>query len=325
MKYPMQRNSEALSRAMRRDMMVGTAALILIESGLAGAATVMSGASPEPNQSETGDGADDASRQMRPIGGSDGLPDTHVGMAAGLHSVPEEIRDDDYRVALGYGLDGAGIGRSGGYVDGTTIMLTNVGSIPHHAAGGFGGGIARPPQWASSGSAGSQSEPAAEPASRPPATPQDMNVKLGTDDDDVILGSDADDYVFAGNGADQVLGGGGNDRLLGGKGDDVLLGGAGEDLLVGDKGDDKLTGGSGADTFFFRAGFGHDTITDFRSNGELDVIEVAKGEFADFAALASHLSDTDLGAVLTLHDGSTLTLSHVEKANLTAADFHFGV
>lgn len=155
------------------------------------------------------------------------------------------------------------------------------------------------------------------------------NVLLGTDGDDAIAayggadyawGRDGADVIDGGEGNDYVFGGIGNDVMNGGEGSDTLFGDAGNDVLIGDKGNDRMTGGAGADTFMFRSGFGHDTVMDF---GDGDVIDLAGGDFTDFADLADHLSDTALGAVLTLDDGSTLTLSHVEKADLNADHFLF--
>lgn len=152
-----------------------------------------------------------------------------------------------------------------------------------------------------------------------------ITLRIGADENDVMLGGAGHDYMFGRRGDDVLSGGAGNDRILGGKGNDILLGGAGNDTLVGDKGNDTLTGGSGADTFVFRSGFGHDTVTDFNIDGVQDVIELIGSEFSDFAAMSASLVDTDKGVVLTLHDGSTLTLSHVVKASLSTNDFHFEV
>ncbi len=158
---------------------------------------------------------------------------------------------------------------------------------------------------------------------------QGSNVLLGSDGDDAITAYGGADYAWGRDGADVIDGGAGNDYLFGGIGNDVLNGGEGSDtlfgdlgndILIGDKGNDRLTGGDGDDTFMFRSGFGHDTVMDF---GGHDVIDLSKTDFTDFADLASHLTDTDLGTVLTLDDGSTLTLAHVEKGDLTADHFVF--
>jgi hypothetical protein len=81
-----------------------------------------------------------------------------------------------------------------------------------------------------------------------------------------------DDYAFGARGRDTLRGGYGDDRLWGGDdhdtlygspGNDTLWGGQGNDVLVGGQGNDVLLGESGADRFVFKAGSGHDRITDF--------------------------------------------------------------
>ncbi|MCM1327774.1 MAG: DUF2974 domain-containing protein, partial [Lachnoclostridium sp.] len=73
-----------------------------------------------------------------------------------------------------------------------------------------------------------------------------------------------------------VMGTGENDRLsaneggsflMGLEGDDHLYGGEGDDFLHGGKGDDRLEGGNGADTYFFEAGDGNDTIRNYDPAG----------------------------------------------------------
>lgn len=321
MRKPVQRASDGVSRSMRRDLMVGTAALVLVEASLGAAATAM-GSDHGPEQLQPDQPED---QPTRPVGGTDGVPNTQIGISTGLRAVPPPPSDDYDAPLLSYGLGGAG-GHTGSFGGGFANISPHGGSAPHHASGGFDTGIVRSPAHQSiSGLAASDTGSAERSSAPPPSTPAEMDVKVGTDGDDVILGSDDNDYAFGRGGSDHILGGGGNDRLLGGDGDDVLSGGAGNDSLVGEKGNDELTGGAGADTFFFRAGYGNDVITDFQANGDKDVIEVAKSEFTNFAALSSHLTDTDVGVVLTLDDGSTLTLKHVHKASLTASDFHFEV
>ena len=86
---------------------------------------------------------------------------------------------------------------------------------------------------------------------------------IGGDLPGIIAGSDASETMDGKGGDDFLYGGKGNDTLLGGLGDDLLDGGQGRDILDGGAGDDILTGGRGGDSFVFRPGFGHDTITDF--------------------------------------------------------------
>ncbi|MFC5423516.1 metallophosphoesterase [Bosea eneae] len=84
---------------------------------------------------------------------------------------------------------------------------------------------------------------------------------------DLIAGGSGDDVIEAAEGDDVVDAGSGNDIVLGGAGNDTLDGGSGDDRIEGGAGNDALTGGSGQDVFVFAAGFGRDTVTDFRTTG----------------------------------------------------------
>ncbi|MCR4640243.1 Mbeg1-like protein [Ruminococcus sp.] len=98
--------------------------------------------------------------------------------------------------------------------------------------------------------------------------------------DDDIYGEEGNDRLFGWGGSDKLFGGEGmdtlrgdqdNDYLHGGFGDDTLKGGAGNDALYGsvgndklhgDEGNDILCGGVGDDEYYFKRGFGSDTIND---------------------------------------------------------------
>ncbi|ATR79842.1 putative Ig domain-containing protein [Moraxella osloensis] len=72
---------------------------------------------------------------------------------------------------------------------------------------------------------------------------------------------DANNNDLVGKSTDDTLQGlAGNDRLQGLAGNDKLEGGAGNDILVGGSGNDILTGGTGNDLYYFKVGFGQDTI-----------------------------------------------------------------
>ncbi|HCL65153.1 MAG TPA: hypothetical protein DIC56_10005 [Rhizobium sp.] len=326
MKRPVQINSAGTARSLRRDMMVGTAVLLMIDSGFGGIAAAMGGSDLEPAEPDTDIGDDEPARNARPAGGgSNGRPDTHVATSGNSHPLPPPDMEADSGTSSDLGIHGSsGVHHAASLGKNAPISQagSDGGAQPGHYAGAASGEHATPPSPQHSGS-GAASADAAQDQPQTQTGGKDMTVRIGTDSNDVIRGGDGNDYMFGRDGADLLIGGEGKDRLLGGKGDDVLLGGAGNDMLVGDKGDDTLSGGFGSDTFIFRAGFGDDTVTDFNAHGEHDIIEIARAEFADFAALAGNLADTALGVTLTLHDGSTLTLSHVAKANLTANDFHF--
>ena len=102
--------------------------------------------------------------------------------------------------------------------------------------------------------------------------------------------------------------------LTGGAGNDTLDGRAGDDTLIGGAGNDRLTGGAGSDTFVFAAGFGKDTIADFRI-GE---------DRIDWSALKANNGApviADVAGVATATFGKdTITFTGLKAADLIAAD-----
>jgi Ca2+-binding RTX toxin-like protein len=160
--------------------------------------------------------------------------------------------------------------------------------------------------------------------------------------DDMLDGGSGDDMVFGGLGNDMLKGGSGvdlldggagddvieagsgNDILLGGAGNDVLDGGSGDDRIEGGAGDDILTGGSGRDVFVFAAGFGRDTITDFRTTGSsADVLEFDIDLFADFDDAMDAATQVGGDAIFTIDANTALTLQNVQLTSLAADDFRF--
>jgi serralysin len=155
---------------------------------------------------------------------------------------------------------------------------------------------------------------------------------LGCSDLD-LTGSHASDRLSGNVGRNDLIGGNGNDRLSGAQGDDKLWGGSGADKLRGDSGDDMLsgqagknllTGGSGADQFVFSTG--NDRITDFADN--VDTIHVSpRAMFGANMTVPHLLSMFDIqngNAVLTLDDGSQLTINDVHNIRILADDLFIG-
>jgi hypothetical protein len=126
-------------------------------------------------------------------------------------------------------------------------------------------------------------------------------------------------------GANTLSGGAGADRLKGLGGNDTLLGGDGADALAGGEGIDTLTGGADADTFFFQAGYGVDTITDFTA--AVDRIDLrgigGLGSFADVLAHASESAGAVHFAFADLYGGieTTLIIENASIAALNSSDF----
>ncbi len=81
--------------------------------------------------------------------------------------------------------------------------------------------------------------------------------------------------------------------------------------------------GSGNDTFVFKAGFGHDVITDFVAGaGTDDAIEFQNNIFADFDAVLAAASASGSDTVITVDADNSITLQNVALASLHQDDFH---
>jgi Ca2+-binding RTX toxin-like protein len=109
---------------------------------------------------------------------------------------------------------------------------------------------------------------------------------------DFLDGGEGNDIHFGGDGDDTIKGRDGSDVLYGDAGVDLLNGGLGDDFLIGGGGDDRLVGEGGRDTFVFRAGFGSDTIADFRVG--FDLIDLS-----DFGLASGGVSDPFSSLTLT--------------------------
>ncbi len=97
------------------------------------------------------------------------------------------------------------------------------------------------------------------------------------------------------------------------------------DTITAGAGNDTLTGMGGGDTFVFKTNMGNDQITDLHTsnaNGPQDVIDISAFHFADYQALlAATTTDASGDAAIAL-GSHTLTLDHVQKADLQSSLFH---
>jgi hypothetical protein len=99
-----------------------------------------------------------------------------------------------------------------------------------------------------------------------------------------------------------------------------------QDTIVAGAGNDTLTGNyTGGDTFVFKPNMGNDQITDLHTaglNGTHDTIDLSAFHFANYQALLA-ATTTDASGDATIALGShTLTLDHVQKADLQSDLFH---
>ncbi|MEL7481277.1 MAG: hypothetical protein AAGJ29_06930, partial [Pseudomonadota bacterium] len=111
----------------------------------------------------------------------------------------------------------------------------------------------------------------------------------------------------------------GDDTIAGNSSVNVLNGNGGNDTIDGEGGDDTLSGGTGADTFIEAEGSDADTVTDFVVAD--DVIDVTGHGLTADEALALAVDDGSGNAFIDFGDGDTITLTGVDVATLTAANF----
>ena len=142
---------------------------------------------------------------------------------------------------------------------------------------------------------------------------------------DIMTGGGGNDTIHGDNGNDRMLGGSGNDVMRGGRDHDFLYGGDGNDTLRGDHGFDRMQGGAGADSFIFSNGHGDDTITDFGTNGEIDIVDLeGVTSITDFSDLMNnHTQQQGTSVVIETGGGDMLTLLNVEISDLSAVNFIF--
>ncbi|PZU10861.1 calcium-binding protein [Sphingomonas sp.] len=167
------------------------------------------------------------------------------------------------------------------------------------------------------------------------------NVMNGMAGADIMSGGAGDDTYYVDNVGDQVIEyqGYGNDKVYSSIGFDLAgqfiealeltgsnainaLGNSQDNVLIGNGANNVLTGRGGSDTFGFRTGFGHDTITDFTFGS--DVISFAAGTFGSFADVMAHASMVGGDTVIALDANNSVTVQNKQLSSFTASNFVFG-
>ncbi len=116
--------------------------------------------------------------------------------------------------------------------------------------------------------------------------------------------------------ADTVYGAHGTVDLYGAQ---VAVEGSDDTLNMNNNSTAALDGASTRVAFHQGIG-GMDAINGF---GAGDTIQLSKNDFANFAALSNHLSESNGNAVITVDASDTITLLGVATASLTAGQFSF--
>ena len=94
-------------------------------------------------------------------------------------------------------------------------------------------------------------------------------------------------------------------------------------MIVGSRDNNVFTGGDGSDTFVFKRGGGHDTITDFDASGSDHDILHFEGLFRNFDELRQHAERRGNDVVITIDEHTSITLENVRLNQLDESDFYF--
>ncbi|MBJ7413868.1 MAG: hypothetical protein JHC88_00095 [Niveispirillum sp.] len=142
----------------------------------------------------------------------------------------------------------------------------------------------------------------------------------GTGNDTVVTGSGSDSIKIGdigiangGAGADTLIGGTGTATLGGGLGADSIVAATGGGVIIGEVGNDSLVAGAGKDVFVYRTGDGNDAITGF--NPAADTLALAISG-VDLTSIISNATVSGGNTIITMPDGSTITLAGVTGINV---------
>lgn len=123
--------------------------------------------------------------------------------------------------------------------------------------------------------------------------------------------------LYAGDGNDSLDGSDVANEIWGARGNDRIRGQNGADSLNGGQGDDLLAGGKGNDSFVFEAGFGDDTVKDFRNNRDVLLFDDSLwgGGLSVADVIATYASSTAAGVLFNFLDSGTVLLEGFGNAS----------
>lgn len=150
-------------------------------------------------------------------------------------------------------------------------------------------------------------------------------IATGSGNDSIIGGGGQDHItvgdsgiVYGGAGNDTIIGGTGSSILSGADGNDSIIAGSGDSTIIGGTGNDTLVAGAGKDIFIYSPGDGNDTIIGFDATQDtLGFASTAfQGGTLDLGALIQNATVSNGNTILTLPDGSTITVAGVADVSL---------
>ncbi len=116
----------------------------------------------------------------------------------------------------------------------------------------------------------------------------------------------------------------GNAVITGSKGKDTLKGSWLDEVFKPLAGNDTLTLGGGQDVVKISRKSGRDTIKDFATGPNGDIVDLTTDPFATFGKLKAAASEQTKGVTIDLGGGNKVTLLGIDKADLQPGNFGFG-
>jgi hypothetical protein len=141
----------------------------------------------------------------------------------------------------------------------------------------------------------------------------------------LVGGGDSVNFADGSGNAISIYGSAGNwDSIDGSQGSVYLnnaqAGVAGNGNTIYLYGTSAVTQSGATDAFIFQPAIGQDTINGFVST---DFMQFSASDFANWAALSSHISQSGSNTLITYDASDNITLTNVTAASLSASQFHF--
>lgn len=147
----------------------------------------------------------------------------------------------------------------------------------------------------------------------------DMNTKVveaAGGGNDTIITYSAEGYALPDHVENLVMRGDWRSSAIGNDLDNTITGNAQDNLITGGLGNDILTGGGGSDVFVIGKGDGQDSVLDFKTGTDGDVLRLDGSSFGSFAEVKAAMTQVGLDVVLSLGGGQTVTLQNISLAEI---------